>query len=39
MIDDTDKYLRDNLDNIMNGEWNEHFDEEQLEQARKMCSC
>jgi hypothetical protein len=36
MIDDTDKYLRDNLDNIMKGEWDEHFNEEQLEQARKM---
>jgi len=36
MIDNTDKYLRDNLDNIMKGEWDDHFNEEQLEQARKM---
>ncbi len=36
MIDNTDKYLRDNLDNIMKGEWDDHFNEEQLDQARKM---
>jgi hypothetical protein len=34
-IDKTDEYLRDNLENIMKGEWNNHFDESQLEMARK----
>jgi hypothetical protein len=35
MIDKTDEYLRDNLTNIMNGEWDNHFDENQLGMARK----
>lgn len=34
-LDSTDSYLRDNLDNIMNGEWDSQFDELQLEMARK----
>lgn len=34
-IDKTDEYLRDNLENIMKGEWDNHFDESQLEMARK----
>lgn len=35
-LDSTDIYLRNNLENIMNGEWNLDFDELQIEQARKM---
>ena len=35
-LDSTDIYLRNNLENIMNGEWNYQFDELQLEHARKM---
>ena len=35
MIDKTDEYLRDNLENIMKGEWDSHFNESQLEMARK----
>ena len=34
-IDSTDEYLRDNLENIMKGEWDNHFNESQLEIARK----
>lgn len=34
-LDSTDEYLRDNLENIMKGEWNNHFDSSQLEMARK----
>ena len=34
-IDNTDEYLRDNLENIMKGEWDNHFDSSQLEMARK----
>lgn len=34
-IDKTDEYLRDNLENIMNGEWDEKFAEEKLEFFRK----
>ena len=34
-IDSTDEYLRDNLENIMKGEWDNHFDSSQLEVARK----
>ena len=34
-IDKTDEYLRDNLENIMKGEWDNHFDSSQLEMARK----
>jgi len=34
-LDDTDKYLRDSLDAIMRGEWDENFRPEQLEMARK----
>ena len=34
-IDKTDEYLRDNLENIMKGEWDNHFNESQLEIARK----
>jgi hypothetical protein len=35
-LDSTDSYLKDNLENIMNGEWDQQFDEQQLEQAKKM---
>jgi len=34
-LDNTDEYLRDNLENIMKGEWDKHFDSSQLEIARK----
>jgi hypothetical protein len=34
-LDKTDEYLRDNLENIMKGEWDNHFDSSQLEVARK----
>ena len=34
-LDSTDSYLRDNLNNIMSGEWDSQFDELQLEMARK----
>lgn len=34
-LDNTDEYLRDNLENIMKGEWDNHFNESQLEIARK----
>ena len=34
-IDKTDEYLRDNLENIMKGEWDNHFDSSQLEMACK----
>lgn len=34
-LESTDIYLKDNLSNIMNGEWNSQFNEEQLEMAKK----
>jgi len=34
-MDKTDEHIRDNLENIMNGEWDKHFNEEQLEIAKK----
>jgi hypothetical protein len=34
-LESSDIYLRDNLYNIMNGEWDNQFDEEQLEMAKK----
>jgi hypothetical protein len=34
-LESSDIYLRDNLSNIMNGEWDSQFNEEQLEMAKK----
>lgn len=34
-LDSTDEYLKNSLDSIMRGDWDEHFDQEQLEMARK----
>lgn len=34
-IDSTDEYLKNSLDAIMNGDWDDHFNESQLEIARK----
>jgi hypothetical protein len=34
-MDKTDEHIRDNLENIMNGKWDKHFNEEQLEIAKK----
>jgi hypothetical protein len=34
-LDETDNYLKDNLENIMNGEFEKKFTKEQLEYVRK----
>ena len=34
-LESSDIYLRDNLSNIMNGEWDSQFNEEQLEMVKK----
>jgi hypothetical protein len=34
-LDSTDSYLKDNLENIMNGEWDDQLDKDQLEMANK----
>ena len=34
-LDETDNYLKDNLENIMNGEFEKQFSKEQLEYVRK----
>ena len=34
-LESSDIYLRDNLSNIMNGEWDSQFNEEQLEMAKQ----
>jgi hypothetical protein len=34
-IDSTDQYLKDNLKNIMNGEWDNQFNEHQLDMAKQ----
>lgn len=34
-LDETDNYLKDNLENIMNGEFEKQFTKEQLEYVRK----
>jgi hypothetical protein len=34
-LESSDIYLRDNLSNIMNGEWDSQFNEEQLEMSKK----
>jgi hypothetical protein len=34
-LESTDIYIRDNLSNIMNGEWDNQFNEEQLEMVKK----
>jgi hypothetical protein len=34
-IDSTDQYLKDNLKNIMNGEWDNQFSKDQLDMAKQ----
>ena len=34
-LESSDIYLRDNLSNIMNGQWDSQFNEEQLEMVKK----
>lgn len=34
-LDKTDEYLKNSLEAIMNGDWDNHFDESQLEMAKK----
>jgi hypothetical protein len=35
-LDSIDNYIKDNLENIMNGLWDEQFDVEGLEEVKKM---
>jgi len=34
-LDSIDNYIKDNLENIMNGVWDEQFDVDQLEEVKK----
>ena len=34
-LDSTDQYLKDNLKNIMNGEWDNQFSKDQLDMAKQ----
>ena len=36
MLDDTDNYIKDNLENIINGKFDDKFDKEQLKMMLEM---